>query len=85
LKLKSLKKKFYLYGDYEEIFRKKESAILISNHQSTADWLVSNMLAIRQGSLGHIRFIMKNGLKYFPIFGLYWQLVSKLNRKYFFI
>ncbi|XP_077991776.1 1-acyl-sn-glycerol-3-phosphate acyltransferase epsilon-like [Glandiceps talaboti] len=59
-----------LYGDVDAL-NKKESVIYICNHQSTIDWIVSDMLAIRQGSLGHLRYVLKDGLKYFPLYGLY--------------
>ncbi len=40
------------------------------------------MLAVRQGSLGHIRYIMKNDLKWFPLYGFYFQQVlKKINNK----
>ncbi|ESO88325.1 hypothetical protein LOTGIDRAFT_219426 [Lottia gigantea] len=61
----------YLYGDVDKILEKKEKVFYISNHQCTVDWVVSNMLAIRQGSLGHVRYILKDGLKYFPLYGFY--------------
>jgi 1-acyl-sn-glycerol-3-phosphate acyltransferase len=39
------------------------------------DWMVANMLAIKQGSLGHIRYILKDGLKYLPLYGYYFRQV----------
>ncbi len=33
------------------------------------------MLAVRQGSMGYIRYILKDGLKYFPLYGLYFRQV----------
>ncbi|CAF1625333.1 unnamed protein product [Rotaria magnacalcarata] len=65
--------KIYLHGDYAEIFRKKENVLYISNHQSSVDWIVSNMLAIHQGSLGHIRYVLKSDLKWIPLYGFYFQ------------
>lgn len=41
-----------------------------------ADWLVASMLALRQGSLGHLRLTIKNNMEYFPFFGFYWRMVS---------
>ncbi|EDO36141.1 predicted protein [Nematostella vectensis] len=35
------------------------------------DWLVADLLAIRQGSLGRIRYILKDGLKFLPLYGFY--------------
>ncbi|CAF0957094.1 unnamed protein product [Rotaria sordida] len=65
--------KIYLHGDYEEIFKKKENVLYISNHQSSVDWIIANMLAVHQGSLGHIRYILKNDLKWIPLYGFYFQ------------
>ncbi|CAF3575005.1 unnamed protein product [Rotaria sp. Silwood1] len=63
----------YFHGDYQEIIKKKENILFISNHQSSVDWIIANMLAIRQGSLGHIRYILKNELKWIPLYGFYFQ------------
>ncbi|CAF3600945.1 unnamed protein product [Rotaria sp. Silwood1] len=65
--------KIYFHGDYQEIIKKKENILFISNHQSSVDWIIANMLAIRQGSLGHIRYILKNELKWIPLYGFYFQ------------
>lgn len=60
-----------LYGDYEEVLKKKEKVIWLSNHQSAADWVVCEMLALKQGSLGGVRYILKDTIKYIPLFGWY--------------
>ncbi len=45
------------------------------------DWIIANMLAIHQGSLGHIRYILKNDLKWIPFYGFYFQQVNnKIER-----
>ena len=44
---------------------------------STVDWMVSDFIGIRQGSLGRIRYILKSGLKYLPLYGFYFAQVSK--------
>lgn len=44
----------------------------------TVDWIVSDFLAIRQGSLGRLRYILKNGLKYLPLYGFYFAQVTVL-------
>lgn len=36
------------------------------------------MLAIHQGSLGHIRYILKKDLKWIPFYGFYFQQVNYL-------
>ncbi len=33
------------------------------------DWVLCNMLAIRQGSVGHLRYVMKNSLRMVPLYG----------------
>jgi len=38
--------------------------------------MVANMLAIRQGSIGHIRYMLKDSLKYLPFYGAYLRQVS---------
>ena len=35
------------------------------------DWIVCNMVAIRQGSLGHLRYVMKATLQALPLYGHY--------------
>ncbi|CAF4150783.1 unnamed protein product, partial [Adineta steineri] len=65
--------KIYVHGDYKEIFEKKENVLYLSNHQSSVDWVITNMLAIQQGSLGHIRHVLKNDLKWIPFYGFYLQ------------
>jgi hypothetical protein len=44
---------------------------------SSVDWAVADMLAMRQGSIGHIRYILKDSLKYLPFYGPYFQQVFK--------
>ncbi|KAI0224239.1 1-acyl-sn-glycerol-3-phosphate acyltransferase epsilon [Lamellibrachia satsuma] len=78
--------KIVLYGDIEEINRKKENVIFICNHQSTFDWLVADVLAIQQGSIGHIRYILKDVLKWVPLYGFYFRqhncIYVKRGRKF---
>uniref|UniRef100_F1L5P3 1-acyl-sn-glycerol-3-phosphate acyltransferase epsilon n=1 Tax=Ascaris suum TaxID=6253 RepID=F1L5P3_ASCSU len=60
------------YGDIESISSKRESAIVLSNHQSNVDWVVITMLANRQqGSECGLRFMMKYAIHYLPLFGWY--------------
>ncbi|XP_060077400.1 1-acyl-sn-glycerol-3-phosphate acyltransferase epsilon-like [Ylistrum balloti] len=60
------------YGD-TDIFKKKENVIYLCNHQNTVDWMIANFLAVHQGSLGHIRYILKDGLKFLPFYGHYFK------------
>lgn len=33
------------------------------------DWAVVNMLAVRQGTLGSVRYVLKSDLQYIPLYG----------------
>lgn len=57
-----------LYGDLP---KNKENVIYLANHQSTVDWIVADMLAARQDALGHVRYVLKDGLKWLPLYGFY--------------
>ncbi|XP_074065626.1 1-acyl-sn-glycerol-3-phosphate acyltransferase epsilon [Macrotis lagotis] len=59
-----------LYGDLP---KHKENIIYLSNHQCTVDWIVADILAIRQNALGHVRYVLKNGLKWLPLYGWYFS------------
>ncbi|XP_014388514.1 PREDICTED: 1-acyl-sn-glycerol-3-phosphate acyltransferase epsilon [Myotis brandtii] len=37
------------------------------------DWIVADILAIRQGALGHVRYVLKDGLKWLPLYGCYFS------------
>lgn len=63
--------KVYVAGDVEVLRNRKEKVLYLSNHQSTVDWVCCNLLAIRQGSLGHLRYVMKNTLQKLPLYGFY--------------
>ncbi|KAF7648341.1 hypothetical protein LDENG_00158290, partial [Lucifuga dentata] len=60
----------FIYGD---IPKNKENVIYLSNHQCTADWIIADMLAIRQNALGHVRYVLKDGLKWLPLYGWYFS------------
>lgn len=57
-----------LYGDLP---KNKENVIYLANHQSTVDWIVADMLAARQDALGHVRYVLKDKLKWIPLYGFY--------------
>nr|XP_010306585.1 PREDICTED: uncharacterized protein LOC104640042 [Balearica regulorum gibbericeps] len=59
-----------LYGDLP---KNKENVIYLSNHQCTVDWIIADMLAIRQNALGHVRYVLKDGLKWLPLYGWYFS------------
>lgn len=57
-----------IYGDLP---KHKENVIYLANHQSTVDWIVADMLAARQDALGHVRYVLKDKLKWLPLYGFY--------------
>ncbi|XP_029451598.1 1-acyl-sn-glycerol-3-phosphate acyltransferase epsilon isoform X1 [Rhinatrema bivittatum] len=59
-----------LYGDLPKI---KENVIYLSNHQCTVDWIIADMIAVRQNALGHVRYVLKDGLKFLPLYGWYFS------------
>uniref|UniRef100_H2UM68 1-acylglycerol-3-phosphate O-acyltransferase 5 (lysophosphatidic acid acyltransferase, epsilon) n=1 Tax=Takifugu rubripes TaxID=31033 RepID=H2UM68_TAKRU len=59
-----------LYGD---IPKNKENIVYLSNHQCTVDWIIADMLAVRQSALGHVRYVLKDGLKWLPLYGWYFS------------
>ncbi|KAI1716910.1 acyltransferase domain-containing protein [Ditylenchus destructor] len=64
--------KINFYGDVNDLLSKKESAVVISNHQSDVDWAAILMLAARQSPSGHesgLVFTMKDTIRFFPLFG----------------
>ncbi|XP_068137458.1 1-acyl-sn-glycerol-3-phosphate acyltransferase epsilon isoform X2 [Hyperolius riggenbachi] len=58
-----------LYGELP----KKENILYISNHQCTVDWIIADMMAVQQKALGHVRYVLKDGLKYLPLYGWYFS------------
>ncbi|XP_069947471.1 1-acyl-sn-glycerol-3-phosphate acyltransferase epsilon isoform X4 [Cherax quadricarinatus] len=60
-----------VYGDADDALKKRESVLYLANHQSTVDWLVADMVSIRGGSLGHLRYVMKDTLQLIPLYGHY--------------
>ena len=44
----------------------------------TVDWIIADMLAIRQNALGHVRYVLKDGLKWLPLYGWYFSQVIHL-------
>ncbi|XP_063772754.1 1-acyl-sn-glycerol-3-phosphate acyltransferase epsilon isoform X3 [Pseudophryne corroboree] len=58
-----------IYGDLPE----KENILYLSNHQCTVDWIIANMMAVQQNALGHVRYVLKDGLKFLPLYGWYFS------------
>lgn len=49
--------------------RDKERVLLIANHRTEVDWMYIWDLALRKGSLGYIKYVLKSSLMKLPIFG----------------
>ncbi|TKR59516.1 hypothetical protein L596_029176 [Steinernema carpocapsae] len=63
-----------LYGDIGELRKRQESVLVVSNHQSDVDWVVTVMLAARQSPEGGeqmFRVMVKNAIHFVPLFGWY--------------
>lgn len=54
------------YGDHVL----PENAIYLSNHQCTADWAMVEVMTTRHNAWGYSRYILKDSLKYVPLYGL---------------
>ncbi|XP_064486682.1 1-acyl-sn-glycerol-3-phosphate acyltransferase epsilon-like [Ornithodoros turicata] len=63
--------KVYFYGDISRVVKKRERAVYLVNYQSTFDWIGVNLLAERAGSLGNLRYIIKQSLQSVPLYGFY--------------
>ncbi|ESO05768.1 hypothetical protein HELRODRAFT_77464 [Helobdella robusta] len=59
------------YGEIDKFIQEKESGLILFNHQCTIDWLLASSLALRRGSVGSVRYILKHSLKYIPFYGVY--------------
>ncbi|KAF7246831.1 1-acyl-sn-glycerol-3-phosphate acyltransferase epsilon [Varanus komodoensis] len=59
-----------IYGDLPKT---KENVVYMSNHICTVDWIIADMLAIRQNALGHVRYVLKDILKWLPLYGWYFS------------
>lgn len=49
------------------------------------DWIIADMLAIRQNALGHVRYVLKDGLKWLPLYGWYFSQVSPFTFSLLFV
>ncbi|KAI6179704.1 PlsC domain-containing protein [Aphelenchoides besseyi] len=63
--------KVHLYGDIHKLKEKPETSIILSNHQSGADWVMINMLAARQHIQYGLRFVIKHAIHFTPLYGWY--------------
>lgn len=61
---------FCFYGD--KIPNKPENVLYISNHQCSIDWVIPEVLCVKQGGYGgRARYILKDVLKFLPLYGWY--------------
>lgn len=51
------------------------AASALTGSVSTVDWIVADILAVRQNALGHVRYVLKDGLKWLPLYGCYFSQV----------
>jgi lysophosphatidiate acyltransferase len=63
--------KVIYHGDYDRLKGKLENVLYISNHQSDVDWVICDAITAQQGRIGRLRYVLKEVLKYIPIFGHY--------------
>ncbi|GAB4853931.1 Probable 1-acyl-sn-glycerol-3-phosphate acyltransferase 5 [Ancistrocladus abbreviatus] len=47
----------------------RERVLLIANHRTEVDWMYLWDLALRKGSLGYIKYVLKSSLMKLPVFG----------------
>ncbi|KAI4316782.1 hypothetical protein L6164_024727 [Bauhinia variegata] len=47
----------------------KERALLVANHRTEVDWMYLWDLALRKGSLGYMKYILKSSLMKLPVLG----------------
>ncbi|XP_019853566.1 PREDICTED: 1-acyl-sn-glycerol-3-phosphate acyltransferase epsilon-like [Amphimedon queenslandica] len=61
---------YCFYGD--PLPQTPESVIYISNHQSTVDWLIPEILCLKQGGFGgRVHYFLKKAVLYIPLYGSY--------------
>lgn len=46
----------------------KKNYLIVSNHLGSIDFMLINEVAERSGMISHLKYAVKDGLKYFPIF-----------------
>ncbi|GMH18185.1 hypothetical protein Nepgr_020026 [Nepenthes gracilis] len=54
---------------YGEMVPEKERVLLIANHRTEVDWMYLWDLALRKGSLGYMKYVLKSSLMKLPVFG----------------
>jgi lysophosphatidate acyltransferase len=65
---------FRFYGD--RLPEEPENVLYLSNHQCTMDWVIVELLCVKQGERGgRARYILKDTVKYLPLYG--WMLSER--------
>ncbi|XP_021738566.1 probable 1-acyl-sn-glycerol-3-phosphate acyltransferase 5 [Chenopodium quinoa] len=54
----------------------KERILLLANHRTEVDWMYIWDLALRKGSLGYIKYVLKSSLMNLPVFGWAFQILE---------
>lgn len=62
----------------------RERILIIANHKTEVDWMYLWDLALRKGSLGHIKYVLKSSLMKLPVFGWGFHILEfiPLKRKW---
>lgn len=47
------------------------------------DWVIAGVLAVRQNALGHVRYVLKDQLKWLPLYGCYISQVTFFHTLFF--
>lgn len=50
---------------------------------SAVDWIVADILAMRQNAVGHVRYVLKDRLKWLPLYGYYFSQVTCFSAFFF--
>ena len=61
--------KIFITGDVKKKLNQNKPIVIILNHRTRFDWLFLSSLLLRIGSLQKEKIILKDSLKYIPLFG----------------
>lgn len=53
--------------------------LIIANHRTEVDWMYLWDLALRKGSLGYIKYVLKSSLMKLPVFGWAFQILEFIS------
>ncbi|KAI3841002.1 hypothetical protein MKX03_018233 [Papaver bracteatum] len=57
----------------------RERVLLIANHRTEVDWMYLWDLALRKGSLGYIKYVLKSSLMKLPVFGWSFHILDFIS------